>query len=231
MIPKKIHYCWFGRGKKPKLVKKCIESWKKYCPDYEIIEWNEDKVDVNANAYMKMCYENKKFAFLTDYLRLVIVNDYGGLYFDTDVEIVKSFDELLQYGAFFGFENNDYVNTGEGFGAEIQHPLVQQMLREYEDLLDGQNRTVGCPILNTEALSKFHFKKDGKLQNLPYNTVIFPAEYFNPYDSPTGRLNKTENTYSIHWYSGSWISPWKRIRSKITKPLHRVLGTDFFRKK
>lgn len=99
MIPKKIHYCWFGRGEKPKLAQKCIASWKKYMPDYEIIEWNEDNFDVNRNAYTQMCYEQKKYAFLTDYLRLVIIEEQGGIYFDTDVEAVRSFDDLLGYPA------------------------------------------------------------------------------------------------------------------------------------
>lgn len=118
MIPRKIHYCWFGRGEKPRLAQKCIASWKKYCPDYEIIEWNEDNFDVNRNAYTQMCYKEKKYAFLTDYLRLLIVEEHGGIYFDTDVEAVRSFDELLDNPAFFGFENDRFVNTGEGFGAE-----------------------------------------------------------------------------------------------------------------
>ncbi len=100
MIPRKIHYCWFGRGEKPRLAQKCIASWKKYCPDYEIIEWNEDNFDVNRNAYTQMCYKEKKYAFLTDYLRLLIVEEHGGIYFDTDVEAVRSFDELLDNPAF-----------------------------------------------------------------------------------------------------------------------------------
>ena len=154
MIPRKIHYCWFGRGEKPRLAQKCIASWKKYCPDYEIIEWNEDNFDVNRNAYTQMCYKEKKYAFLTDYLRLLIVEEHGGIYFDTDVEAVRSFDELLDNPAFFGFENDRFVNTGEGFGAEPHNPAVQQMLAEYDQLLDGQHGTIGCPRLNTDALLK-----------------------------------------------------------------------------
>ena len=151
MIPRKIHYCWFGRGEKPRLAQKCIASWKKYCPDYEIIEWNEDNFDVDRNAYTQMCYKEKKYAFLTDYLRLLIVEEHGGIYFDTDVEAVRSFDELLDNPAFFGFENDRFVNTGEGFGAEPHNPAVRQMLAEYDQLLDGQHGTIGCPRLNTDA--------------------------------------------------------------------------------
>ena len=111
MIPKTIHYCWFGRGEKPKLAQKCIASWRKFCPDYEIIEWNEDNFDVNLNAYTLMCYQEKRFAFLSDYVRLLVVRDHGGIYFDTDVEVVKNFDNLLEFEAFFGFQQLRYDNN------------------------------------------------------------------------------------------------------------------------
>lgn len=228
MIPKKIHYCWFGRGEKPKLAQKCISSWKKYCPDYEIIEWNEDNFDINTNAYTRMCYEQKKYAFLTDYLRLVIIREQGGVYFDTDVEVIRSFDELLKYGAFFGFETEEYVNTGEGFGAEPYHPIIQQMIDEYEPFLDGVHGTRGCPLLNTDALLKFGLKQNGQMQVLE-NAVILPIDYLNPYDDPTGVLTKTHNTYSVHWYGKSWLSRKQRFRSFISKPLHRMFGNDFMK--
>lgn len=229
MIPKKIHYCWFGRGEKPKLAQKCIASWRKYMPDYEIIEWNEDNFDVNYNAYTKMCYEEKKYAFLTDYLRLLIVEEHGGIYFDTDVEAVRSFDDLLAYPAFFGFENNEHVNTGEGFGAEAHHAVVRQMLEEYEPLLDGKHGVIGCPKLNTDALLKFGLRLDGKKQELKNQTVVFPAEFFNPMSSTTGVITITNQTFSIHRYSMSWLPKHKQIRSKITKQLHRFFGVDCFR--
>lgn len=227
MIPKVIHYCWFGRGEKPKLAKKCIASWKKYCPGYEIIEWNEDNFDVNRNAYTKMCYEQRKFAFLTDYVRLLVIAEHGGLYFDTDVEVIRPFDDLLDCTAFFGFENDDYVNTGEGFGAEAGNLVVQQMLQEYDSLLDGKHGMIGCPHLNTAALLKCGLKPTGKKQIIN-GALVFPQEYFNPLDSATGKLGKTEHTYSIHWYSMSWL-PWrKRLISKLTRPLHRVFGVNCF---
>ena len=118
MIPKKIHYCWFGRGELSAKAKKCIKSWKKYCPDYEIIEWNEDNFDVNQNEYTKKVYAEKKYAFLSDFARLKIIYEQGGIYLDVDVEVVKSFDDLLSSKAYFGFESNEYANTGAGFGAE-----------------------------------------------------------------------------------------------------------------
>ena len=180
MIPKKIHYCWFGHGEKSKLAKKCIASWKKYCPDYEIIEWNEENFNVNQSPYTEMCYKEKKYAFLTDYLRLKIIQKYGGIYFDTDVEVIRSFDDLLDAGAFFGFETPKYVNTGEGFGAEANHPIVAQMLKEYDVLLDGKHGMKGCPILNTEALRKAGLEQNGAKQQIG-SAVIYPMDYFNPY--------------------------------------------------
>lgn len=230
MIPKKIHYCWFGRNELPPKAKKCIDSWKKYCPDYEIIEWNEENFNVNMNAYTKMCYEQKKYAFLTDYVRLLVIAEHGGIYFDTDVEVIKSFDKLLDCEAFFGFENNNYVATGLGFGAVANNEIVFQMLREYDRLLDGKHETVNCPKLNTDALLKYGLQLSGEKQCIN-NAWIYPVDYFNPLNSNTGKINKTENTHSIHWYSMSWLSPMARLRSKITRPFHRIFGEDCFQKR
>ena len=229
MIPKIIHYCWFGRGEKPKLAKKCIASWRKFCPDYEIIEWNEDNFDVQMNGYTQMCYEQKKYAFLSDYVRLWVVTNHGGLYFDTDVELLKSPDELRNYEAFFGFENQEFVATGLGFGSAAHGTAVEAMLAEYAPLLDGTHGTIGCPRLNTSALLPLGLLPNGRFQNLS-GAVILPLEYLNPYESATGRLHKTANTLSIHWYSASWMSKPQQLRSKITKPLHRLFGVDAFKR-
>ena len=231
MIPKKIHYCWFGRNEKPKAVQKCISSWRKYCPDYEIIEWNEDNFDVNQNPYIKYCYDNKKWAFLSDLARLLVVCEHGGIYFDTDVELVRNPDFLLEYGAFYGFETPQYIATGLGFGAEAHHPTVENMIEQYGKLEPDENGnypTVTCPQLNTEALLPFGLKLNGEKQILD-NVIILPVEYMNPYDDPKGVLNKTENTVSIHWYSKSWMSKKTILRSKLMKPFHRVFGNDCFR--
>lgn len=175
-----------------------------------------------------MCYTQKKYAFLSDYIRLLIVYRHGGIYLDTDVEIVKPFDDLLDCRAFFGFENAQYVNTGEGFGAEAGGIIVKKMLEEYNPYLSGDNETAGCPILNTAALCKEGLKQDGTLQKIN-GAVIYPKEYFNPLESTTGKLFKTENTYSIHWYSMSWLPQRQRLKSKVTKVFHRLFGTDCFR--
>lgn len=230
MIPKKIHYCWFGKNKLPDKAIKCINSWKKYCPDYEIIEWNEDNFDVRQNGYTEFTYDNRKFAFLSDYARLQIVLKEGGLYFDADVEIIRPLDELLVHKAFFGFETEEYVNTGVGFGAEANNLIVAGMLREYDILLDGKHGTIGCPLLNTQALMKYGLKQNGMKQTID-GAMIYPIQYFNPYDDPTGILNTTEETVSIHWYAKSWMDKKTIIRSKLTKPIHRLLGTEFFKKR
>ena len=227
MIPKIIHYCWFGRGEKPKLAKKCIASWKKYCPDWEIIEWNEDNFDVNTNAYTRMCYEEKKYAFLSDYVRLLVVAEHGGVYFDTDVQLLRPIDDLLRQEAFFGFETPQYVASGLGFGSVAHGTAIDAMLREYDFLLDGTRGVRGCPALNTAALEKLGLSRDGSLQTIA-GALILPIEYLNPYESATGRLNKTSNTYSVHWYGASWMSKRQKLRSAITRPIHRLFGEDCF---
>ena len=232
MIPKKIHYCWFGRGEKPKLAQRCIASWKKYCPDYEIIEWNEDNFDLDYNSYTRYCYDNKKWAFLSDFVRLVVVGEYGGLYFDTDVELVKGPDELLKFDAIFAFENDTNVATGLGFGSIAHHPMVEAMIRQYLALMpdeNGQFPLKACPALNTAALLPYGLVLDGKRQNV-CGAEILPADFMNPYDDATGRLNKTANTISIHWYSKSWVSKGMVLRTKIMKPLHRIFGVDAFQR-
>ena len=232
MIPKKIHYCWFGRGEKPKLAQKCIASWRKYCPDYEIIEWNEDNFNLDFNGYTRYCYDNKKWAFLSDFARLVVVAEHGGIYFDTDVELLKEPDALLEYGAFYGFENDDNIATGLGFGAEAQHPTILAMKAKYEEIApntDGGYPMIVCPALNTAALLPFGLILDGGRQNIA-GAEILPVDWFNPYDDPTGRLNKTKDTISVHWYSKSWMSKGTILRSKLTKPLHRIFGVDTFKR-
>jgi hypothetical protein len=229
MIPKKIHYCWFGRNPKPKLAEKCIASWKTYCPDYEIIEWNEDNFDVNMNGYTRMCYEQKKYAFLSDYVRLLMVAKHGGVYFDTDVEVIRPIDALLENDAFFCFETPEYVNSGLGFGSVANGTAIAAMLTEYDFLLDGTEGTQGCPRLNTSALVKLGLKQDGSYQKVA-DTVILPSDYMNPFDTATGVIHKTENTVSIHWYSAAWLSPWRRLRTRIMRPLHRIFGVDAFKR-
>ena len=230
MIPKTIHYCWFGGKELPEQAKKCIASWRKFCPDYEIIQWNEQNFDVSANAYTDWCHKNQKWAFLSDYVRLAVVEAHGGIYLDTDVELVRSPDGLLDCEAFIGFENESFLNSGLGFGAEAHHGMVQAMMAEYEAMTpdeQGNYKPTACPGLNTRALVKLGLILDGTEQTVA-GARILPTDFLNPYEYTTGRMNKTENTISIHWYDQSWISPVNKLRSALTQPFHRIFGPDCF---
>lgn len=153
MLPKVIHYCWFGGNPKPDLILRCIESWKRYCPDWEIKEWNESNFDINQHPFMRDAYDAQKWAFVSDLTRLMIVHEHGGVYLDTDVELKCSLDDLASYHCFFAFDNFVSVNTGIGFGAIAAHPHVQAMLACYNDLVFDPQKPIACPILNTKALT------------------------------------------------------------------------------
>ena len=231
MIPKIIHYCWFGRGEKPELAKKCIASWKKFCPDFEICEWNEDNCDYLAMSFMAEAYAAKKYAFVSDVMRLVVLEQYGGVYFDTDVEVLRDISQLLIDEGFLGFENEQFVNSGQVMAAVPHQPVVQAMIEEYKKLhftnADGSLNAVGCPHLNTDVMERFGLVRNGREQMVA-GIHVYPADYFNPLDSVTGKLSKTENTYSIHWYSMSWLPKHIRLRSKIVRFCKRTLGRDIF---
>lgn len=209
MIPKIIHYCWFGKGELPEKARKCIASWKRFCPDYELIQWNEDNYEIPGIPFLKKAYEDRKWSFVTDYVRLDVIHRMGGIYFDTDVELLKPIDELLSYQAYFGFEEAAAVNTGLGFGAEKHCDVLREMMRCYEQLLPCQTNEEyvqdTCPIVQTPILEKRGLLLNGKTQRLGA-IMVFSAEYMNPRDFMTGRLQKTENTISIHWYDASWQS-------------------------
>lgn len=225
MIPKIIHYCWFGGKPLPKLAQKCKKSWEKFFPDYEIKEWNENNYDVNAVPYTKYCYEHKLWAYLSDYVRLDVVEQEGGLYFDTDVEVVRRPDGLLQScNAYFGWETLEYLNTGLGFAAEPHHPAVKAMLKMYESLVaNGKymyEKMQGCPQLNTLALVSLGLKQDGTKQSV-CDAIILPSDYMCPFHDATGKMNETENTFSIHWFSKSPHGKWAAWKMNFTRPLHR----------
>jgi len=225
MIPKTIHYCWFGGNPLPKKAQKCIASWKKHCPNYELVRWDEKNCDLDGIPYVRYCYQNKKWAYLSDYFRLQAVYEHGGLYFDTDVEVIASMDDLLENKAFFCFENDQNVASGLGFGAEKGSPFIKAMMEQYDYENEESVRLVGCPTLNTRALLPFGLQLNGKKQDLN-GALILPAEYMNPYDDPTGRLSLTDHTVSIHWYSKSALSKKAIWRSRITRPIHRWFGVD-----
>ncbi|MBR5273525.1 MAG: glycosyl transferase [Clostridia bacterium] len=234
MSNKIIHYCWFGGNPKPAIIEKCIASWKKFFPDFEIMEWNESNFDVNCCKYVQQAYEAKKYAFVSDYARFFALEKMGGLYFDTDVEVIKPFYELFENEAFAGFETNDFVNPGLVLWVKEPHnPILCAMLEQYqgESFLkdDGKPDLTTICVRFTNELKNYGFEPNNKLQKCAQFT-LYPIEYFNPFDDLTGKLSKTENTYAIHWYSKTWMSAPKKLRNKITRILHRVLGKDFFHK-
>ena len=228
MIPKIIHYCWFGRGEKPELAQKCIASWRKYCPDFEICEWNEDNCDYLSIPFMAEAYAAKKYAFVSDVMRLIVLEQYGGVYFDTDVEVLRDISPLLDDEGFIGFENDQFVNSGQVMAAKAHHPVIQAMIEEYKKLhftnADGTTTPVGCPRLNTDVMERFGLIRNGREQVVA-GIHVYSADLFNPMDSTTGKLTKTENTYSIHWYSMSWLPKRVQMKAKLGRILRRVLKT------
>ncbi|EPC3062131.1 glycosyl transferase [Escherichia coli] len=228
MIPKIIHYCWFGRSPLSELTKQCIASWEKYCPEYKIIRWDENNVDLNSCSFVRQAYKEKKWAFVSDYVRLKVVNEYGGIYLDTDVELIKPLDDLLIYPAYIGFEINKewYVNSGLGFGSVNNNPVLESLIMEYENINfvneDGTLNITPCPIRETKALTKIGLIPDGQCQSFD-NIVIFSADYFCPV-SITGERNFSDKTYSIHHYDVSWFSEQKRKGLQRKKRFIKLFG-------
>lgn len=211
MIPKTIHFCWFGKGPKSKFVKRCIANWKKVCPDYQIIEWNEDNFDLRRTPYGKQAFDAQKWAFVADVARLWIVYEQGGIYLDTDVELTRSWDDLLENEAFFGLEDNGSIATGLGFGAEKGNPVVWEMLQGYEGVdfrkPDGSLDLTTCPVRNTASVAHLlpAYWNPNEITKLPHAT-IYPREWFCPLSADGTEMRKTANTHSIHWYSASWLT-------------------------
>lgn len=215
-IPRRIHYCWFGNKPKSKLIMKCITSWKKFCPDYEIVEWNETNFDLTVNDYVKEAYEEKKYAFVSDYARLWAVYHEGGIYLDTDVELIKGLDDFLQYEAFFASENNVLISTGLGFGAVKNNEIVKAMMDDYENihfrLENGKHDRTTCPVRNTRTLKdRLGITLDLTEPLIINNVCMLPKEYFCPLEYETKKMNKTKNTHAIHWYNASWLGPSRKI--------------------
>lgn len=231
MIPKTIHYCWFGRGEKPALARRCIASWRAFCPDYEIIEWNEDKFDVNSNRYTREAYGQKKYAFVTDYVRLYALYHYGGIYMDTDVEVIRPLDEFLTNRAFSGFESTKYVPTGI-MASEKELPIIHKLLCDYDERRflneDGSVEDKTNCVYITNTMKEFGLVLDGNKQTIK-DFTFYPPEYFCPFLNETGVLNKTRNTATIHWFSKSWLPLPIRLRARITRVFHRFFGIDCFR--
>lgn len=232
MIPKIIHYCWFGRNQLPDLAQKCIASWRKFLPDYEIKEWNEDNFDVNIIPYTAEAYKAKKYAFVSDYARFWILYKYGGLYFDTDVEVIKNMDGIIAKGAFMGCENEARpgampislgVAPGLGLGVNSGLSLYAEILQKYSSLHFINNNgsfNLKTVVDYTTELLCFHGLKNTTEIQVVANIWIYPKEYFCPIDYKTRKKKVTNNTFTIHHYTGSWQTK----RQKIYRIIEALLG-------
>ena len=207
MIPRIIHYCWFGRGPMPELALKCIESWHRFMPEYEYKLWNEENFDINCNTYVKEAYEARKYAFVSDYARLYALYTEGGIYMDTDVEVIKPYDDLLNLSGFIGFEGTKYRHIGTGtIASEPKGEWVREQLAAYDGihflLPDGTFDLTTNPVRISAIMSQNGFIQDG-LEQMYKDIHIFPVDFFCPRQT-TGEYLKTENTYCDHHYMGSW---------------------------
>jgi hypothetical protein len=242
MIPKVIHYCWFGGNPLPQKALKCISSWKKYCPDYQIKQWDESNFDVNACAYTKEAYKSKKYAFVSDYARFKILYENGGLYFDTDVEVIKSMDDIIERGPFMGCEptaeSRLVVNAGLGLAADVGLVLVENAGQPEAELYkriidyykrqhfissDGDINTETVVTRVTRLLTKEGFKGNETIEHIS-GIYIYPTEYFCPVDNITGQINVTNNTHSIHHYDGSWLDERQKKKNAFYQKLIRKYG-------
>jgi|SRR5690625_1079484 len=228
MIPRKIHYCWFGGNPLPEIARSCIDSWRRYCPEYEIVRWDESNCDLNANEFVRSAAENKKWAFVSDYYRLKVVEKYGGVYLDIDVELLKPLDDLLIFNGFMGFELGDdkLVNTGLGFGAIANHPIVVALRENYEKASfikdDGSLDMTPCPQRDTKVLSSLGLVRNNKKQNILGMTIL-PPEYLSPIGF-LGEENFTINTYSVHHFNASWLTEIQRERNLRKKKFRERFG-------
>lgn len=223
MIPKIIHYCWFGGNPLPDLAQKCIASWKKYCPEYEIKEWNESNFDLNCCDYVREAYEAKKWAFVSDVARLYAMVTEGGIYMDTDVEVVQSLDSLLQYHAVSGFESDTAIPTGL-MACEKGNPMFKELLDEYRTanfiLPDGTQDKTTNVVRITNACLKYGFVPNNKKQTVNTFTLL-PKDYLCPKNIETGKLEMSDNTLTIHHFNGSWLSDEEQYHDKLTRKIHK----------
>ena len=235
MIPKMIHYCWFGKNPMPETVEKCIQSWKIYCPDYKIILWNETKFNVNVHPYMFEAYQAKKWAFVSDLARLLIVYEHGGIYLDTDVELLKSLDIVRKNTFFFAIEKNRnsisgedtiHIATGLGFGAESGNIVLKSLISEYDNvhfkLADGSVDKTPCPVRNSNALKKYGYRGNDELLQF-FGGTIYPSEYFCPTEYSSKKTHFTDNTISIHHYDASWKSPKERMVGRMKTEVRKII--------
>lgn len=220
MIPKIIHYCWFG-GEKPRKIQECIQSWHEHLPDYTFMEWNVDNFDVNMNSYVQDAYQAKKYAFVSDVARVKALSEMGGIYLDTDVVVYQNFDKILAHRCVLGFEQDNYVATSF-MACEPGHPLMRQFFQMYETLpfYDQDGKIISGTNVSklTNMLLKKGLQRDNKYQLLEAGIAVYPQEYFSPYEYGYCINNRNENTICEHLFLVSWM-PWT---TKIKKQLKRM---------
>lgn len=234
MIPKIIHWIWFGKGEIPELEKKCIESWKRIMPDFQFMLWNEENFDVSIVGFTREAYEHKKWAFVADYVRLYVLYKYGGWYLDTDVEAIRSLTPLLNNSLVMSTDSAGYIESAI-IGAEAKHIYLKEALDYYNKLsfVEDSGR-LNVEVINTYLqllLKKYGYIQKNKLQFLDAGIVLFTDDYFNALSLATGKYNITSNTYTIHRHSLSWVSKKTKfiyfIRLKILAP---ILGPSLLNK-
>lgn len=217
MIPKTIHYCWFGKKDLPAEYKKYIASWRKYLPDYEIIEWNETNFDVNCIPFIQEAYGVGKYAYVSDYARLKVLYENGGVYFDTDVEVIRPMDDLMVRGSWMGIEKHqntpearDMVALGLGFAVEPHNPIIREIMSFYENthyiFPDGQMKQIPIVPITTNVLQRYGLKKHTDQPYTIEGITIYPWMYFCPIEFMSSKLEISEYTYTIHHYSATWMS-------------------------
>lgn len=226
LIPKIIHYMWLGGNPIPDNLKKCIDSWRDVCPDYEIIEWNESNYDINKHPYMKQAYENKAYGFVPDYARLDILYNYGGFYLDTDVQLLKSLDLLRNQEAFVGVEKWLVLNFGGCSGAVKGHHMIKKFLDARQNIFyidhDGNPNRNTCGYYDTRVAIGEGYELNGDTQCVN-GMNIYGYDYFQPYDYMSGILNETVNTRSIHYFNGGWLDDNMKKQNEITKQKYTKL--------
>lgn len=227
MIPKVIHYCWFGRGPKSELAKRCIDSWKKILPDYELKEWNEDNFDVDSVPYVKEAYAHRKWAFVTDYVRLYALANEGGIYMDSDVEVLKPLDRFLSHVAFTGYESSGWAVTGI-MGSEKGGVWVTEQLAHYDGLHFIREDGTMDMTINIEPITKIMRRRgmrlDQKFEEAENYIALYPADYFCPKNWTTNHVHLTENTYVIHHFAGTWLTMQTRVLRWFANRGHPKVG-------
>ena len=234
-IPKIIHYCCFGGKPLPELAKKCIASWKKFLPDYEIKEWNEQNYDVRKIPYTAQAYDAKKYAFVSDYARFDILYQYGGIYFDTDVEVIKDLRPIIEKGAFIVVEKGatHFLAAGLGIASPAASSIYREILDSYQNeyfLNEDGTYNLKTVVTRVTDIFKLHgFEEKDCVQHIA-ETIIYPSDYFCPKNYKIGELEITQNTFSIHHYDASWVDEYNKELQKEILSIYKKYGNNFFSK-